>query len=825
MGSVLGLILVRLVLGGSVGMADGAFAVPRFEFAGHGRSVEDWLVIGPFAVAPETDPWETDYLARSGLTEATCDAAAAEHVALGLAEPGAVQPGTQGAIRVSGSEFIDFEDLFQKPYTTDPDQGVVYASCIIQTDSDRTAYLLAGSADAEKIWLNGEALKTYPALHGVNTYQDALRITLRRGGNFLLVKVVRWHNPAWGLTVRIEPTAAEAAAAALSREDMINSLLLLRRIIDGKQYLNFEMRGVPADAVLHGIIRNRAGQAVAQIDIGPKARRWRPSGSLAPGIYTVTVSVGDGDRRTYSETFCIGNVDRLAADLLGRARRLSVDDRTAIDVGALCRRLEILLRPENRRDPHTQREMEGKFVYTLDELETLVDRAQADPSPPRDVPGLHIRGFRSRIDDSLQYYRVFVPDLEAKPADGMPLAVMLAPVPAASRPFIESVFVSEHEEAEHLSAVAARHGLAVLWPGYRTLPTGAPCELTHLDEVLTEVERDYRIDRRRIYLIGECTGGAEASNAAVQWPGRFAAIGLLNPIFDLPKCPDSREVQDFGGLKAFQEWVSDTSEVPKLLVHSGPPIHIICDGEEPGHGHLDASLAFMDEVRQFGFPATFEQRGATLANHFGAWEYLFRWLESYRAMPGGGSGDRTADSDPGESEDRGVMSAFSRRFLVVEGTGGDATDREAIRRISGQFQAAWRAAHFGSCRVEPDNRASLDDPGTSTFVLIGNQRTNRMWRSISGSLPVTIRSGGVTIGSRTWTGRSLAFIASLPFAAVASGDIVLLGSNNLGAAHFGTLNLSANGWFDYAVWSSEAGHPALIDAGNWSSDAADPVRR
>jgi hypothetical protein len=792
-----------------------SLSVPRIAFGAEGRAIEDWLVLGPFTVRPETDPWDTDYLAGGALTEATCDPAGMQRLAQAAnGRTNATSDFSKGR-RVSKSEFIDFEDLFQKPYTTDPEQGAVYACCRIAAQAEGPAYLLVGSADSAKIWLNGEALPTFPARHGVNTYQDALKVDLHRGDNFLLVKVVRWHNPAWGLTVRLEPTSAAATRTALEREDMLNALFLLRLVINQRQYLNLEMRGVPTDASLHGIIRDHGGKLVAQMEIGAKSNRWKPPASLPDGIYSLNVTLAGPGAKTYSQSFCVGNVDTMAAKLMARVRRLSVDPRTQIDLEVLCRRLEILLQPENRRDPHLEREMEVKFVYTLDELEKLADQAETTPGPLLSTPGLHIRGFRSQIDDSIQAYRLFVPGPLARPAAGWPLVIMLAPVPEASRPFLASVFIAEHSEAEHLSAVAARYGLAILWSGYRTLPTGAPCEMTHLDETISEVERDYSIDRQRLYLVGECTGGAVATMASVHWPRRFAAIGLLNPIFDLAKRPDPAELDQFGGSASFLGWLADGSRVQDLLSLGSPPMYLISDGAEAGHGHLDNSLRFMGSARMAGYPATFEQRPATLANHFGSWEYLFRWLVGQSLAPARAAQVAGPTAMASKEPPQGIMRGFAQRFLVVEGTGGSPADRRAIERISGAFQRARRQAHYVGCRVTTDAAASLSDPRAATLVLIGNEQTNRLWKSLATAFPVAVAADRVEIRHLSWSGHRLSFLAILPEMVQGNKTVVLIGGNDLTSAYFGTMNLSTSGWFDYAVWGAEPGPPALLAAGNW----------
>jgi hypothetical protein len=62
--------------------------------------------------------------------------------------------------------------------------------------------LLIGSDDGVKVWLNGELVHNNHAHRGLTLDQDRVRVKLRKGINWLLVKVENGGGD-WALAVRV----------------------------------------------------------------------------------------------------------------------------------------------------------------------------------------------------------------------------------------------------------------------------------------------------------------------------------------------------------------------------------------------------------------------------------------------------------------------------------------------------------------------------------------------------------------------------------------------------------------------------------------------
>lgn len=119
------------------------------------------------------------------------------------------------------------------------------------------------------------------------------------------------------------------------------------------------------------------------------------------------------------------------------------------------------------------------------------------------------------------------------------------------------------EETTQLRATAERHGFLLLRPegydargrGLRTFNAGAccgPAAARNVDHVaatramLDAVERDYSVDRRRVYATGHSNGGMMAYRLAVEMSDRIAAIApnAAMLVLDHPR-PPSRAVAVF----------------------------------------------------------------------------------------------------------------------------------------------------------------------------------------------------------------------------------------------------------------------------------------
>lgn len=784
-----------------------SLSIPAVTVGEEASIVDDWLVIGPFEAPRGTNPLDTDFLAWHGVPEELCSVNMLGAVLSSLPTK---RPDSGGPFVSTAQylEFVDFPKLFGRSYESVDKMppAAAYVCCVLNSEKANPAYLLLGSDDGAKVWLNGEALYVSKGGRALRTYNDTIKLPLKSGPNFLLIKVEDY-GIYWGVAARIEPTVESAAKTILSRQRLLDSSDLLKSVfVSAAEPLRLKIAGGPKDFSGTVTIAKWNGELVDRVELESQSGAWNPNDAQASGLYKASIEIGG---EVYSQPFCIGDPSRLLSDFVKLGQKCSAEsDDIRRNLGALEARATVLTAPDNL-NPSDQ-EWQRKVMFVIREYHDILTQFQSNQDPFANVAGLHLRGFNSRIDDQPQYYRVFVP--EGAPAkSGWPLIVMLPTSTSTDRPFIESPFIAAHYEAERISALAQKYGVAIVWSGFRVRPYGHPCEFTHLDEVLEAVGRDYHIDKERVTLAGACSGGWLGLMAAVRWPNRFAGMAVLNPYFRRSQNTVDDEGQ-YAAYPAYQRWIKHNDPFDSFFKECRLPVNIMHDGAEPGHGPIESSLEFISKARSTKYPAELNVLPQTEGQHFAAWEKVIAWLTRQRCQRY--SVQRNEKYFTGHEGVLTVSQFFADRFVVVAGTAGSTAELTAQQVLLNAFVKSWRATHKAECRVINDTELSEQEEQSSNLVLLGNSRINLVWKQLSASLPYELGQDHITAGQKRWYGNGLSLQATVPHPEVRGRSLVLIGAADLARARFGTLDLSVHGWFEYAVWKPQGRSAQLLAAAN-----------
>lgn len=156
------------------------------------------------------------------------------------------------------------------------------------------------------------------------------------------------------------------------------------------------------------------------------------------------------------------------------------------------------------------------------EANAVLDAVEAGRDPFAVRHGDFRKGYRSAVDNTLQPYRMFVPQSYdgSRPA---PLLVALHGMGGDEN----SMFDSYNNGG--LKREAERVGFVVAAPkGRDTASMYRGSAEQDVIDVIAEVRRDYKIDPNRIYLMGHSMGGYGTWSVAMAHPGLFAAIGPIS---------------------------------------------------------------------------------------------------------------------------------------------------------------------------------------------------------------------------------------------------------------------------------------------------------
>lgn len=527
-------------------------------------AIAAWQVIGPFqftesawreASAVSDVGLNHDYLAEYGEPEGTVREAALKQLT------GAVGEEAVRSTRVlTGGPTLDFRALF----ATDS-YAVAYAASIIQSTLAQDVGLVIGSDDACKVWLNGRLVlaESLKAEQGLRKYHHVERVRLSKGRNLLLAKVDQKRPGKWGLAISVV-SAREAERLAVAHHA---AEWMFRRILKpgDRPLLNVRVFGP------------RVGSSVAVNITGPDGVRRSvdvpTSGdtvALPPtttdGYYSWTATVSDLD---ISGSYFTGDLTAFVKDAESLIPRLSADD--AINAQATIHRLRHLLHP-SRAQGHDA-VWNRKVMQLVGEVVTTQQLGR----PYRGRVGRHLRGYRSRVDGSVQHYQVFVPHTAPK---ALPVAFIVPPDQGTLRPFLESNWVALEHEILELERAATATGIAVVWPGWRGNVSDSTLAYADFLEIVEDLKRNYTLDEGRLYAAGYCAGGRRALLLAERYPHVLAAVaGIATAL------PGTRESEG----DVF-EHARNLRNVRVYLLH----------GALDPEGPVDKVLAFRQECQRFG---------------------------------------------------------------------------------------------------------------------------------------------------------------------------------------------------------------------------------
>jgi dienelactone hydrolase len=330
------------------------------------------------------------------------------------------------------------------------------------------------------------------------------------------------------------------------------------------------------------------------------------------------------------------------------------------------------------------------------------------------------------------------------------------------------------EATSQAASYAPRAGLLIACPTNRR-PFGFDWEdWGRIDaiESMDEVVRRFNTDPARQYLTGHSMGGHGTWNIGVLHPERFAAIapsaGWLS--FDTYTSRGGPVYAPPGPLgEVFREARASSDTLAYFANLRGKGIYIL-------HGDKDDNVP-VDQARQaraaldaLGIAYQFHEQpgaghwwdddrpGAACVDWPGIWETFAAHRLPAKAEPP----EVTPPLDERGFPSGSFKRAFDRQFVLVYGTGGDASEN-AWNLAKARFDAEqWWYRGNGRAVVLADTQFNLA-PTSGNVVLYGHAESNRAWAGVVGAdASVHVTRSRVRLGTREVTGDDLAVLAVLP---------------------------------------------------------------
>lgn len=416
-----------------------------------------------------------------------------------------------------GKEGVDLNELL----STDMN-GIAYAICDVVSDQDQELAFWVNVDSKIRLWINDS-----PVLYVGNYTRDGAvirKVNIKKGVSRLIAEIRNTRAATWWFDLTV-----------CGFEYVRNNALLPGFYLSAKKFILPEgdslfLKVVDTEFVpVKNIatvkiydVRNK-NCYTGQIDIKKDSKFALPN--LAPGAYRYELYT---DRDTLNDYFSYGPLDKI----YNKEKLVQKYEHNKTVYDALLpymKRLDRLLGDYNTA-PNII--LSKKIVYCIYKVKEIDSAYQHRNLAGINSTGLSLRTFTSAIDLGEEYYLLYIPEKIKKQNTPLSLVIMV-PYVTNNHPFYTGGIMANTERIAYVSKFAERYGMAVLWPSSRIFKwyNQTPIITKSIIESIEDVRKYYNIDKKHIFLYGDCSGGLFAFQTAVRRPDLFAAIGVDGPEF------------------------------------------------------------------------------------------------------------------------------------------------------------------------------------------------------------------------------------------------------------------------------------------------------
>jgi hypothetical protein len=716
--------------------------------------------------------------------------------------------------------------------------GNVYCACNIKCTKNITTKLHFASTTGEKIWLNGKLICSVDFFKYLTAYEQFITIELKKGDNFLLIKVNKLKNYDWDMYARLENFSEKGLERQLNF--FYNFSLLDKRILTETDSISTNKFYPSCNGKV--IISDNSGNILLTDSIFGGKHWSRSISAFKQGSYWAKVKVG---KYTIAQDFYKGDVKDSTKKIINALLVLKTTDKIKNNIDALIFRFNHLLKNTWPGDP--------KFVTLFTQLGKFYQSLKNDVDPYHHTSGSFIRSYISDIDNSKQYYILHVPSSYRK-NNPIPLMTVM-PVAVGKLPYLESFRVANAGLSERFQDLAEKYNMIVAEFGSRRLdkPNFNTIEESELFNIIKDIKTDYHIDSKRYYLTGACVGGNDALKMAVKYPDRFAALGVISPEINYTSDNTNSWLQR----NETVSFIKNVINTPVLDIHCSIDRHVPVavsdlldqvakknDLKYFSYKRVSTEYTmyyadyYFDDVFDFcrkytlnnspeeidfttslmlynkSFWVTLNEISSPTKAHMYAKikgntlyvqkenimgyaidlktlpyqrDKIFKIIDTGTEVFKGIPNDTILYVGPKQNEKKITKNnliagpfahLFASKFIVIKGTSGSLPEKKGLSDLADTVNKYWYQRYFTSCKIKNDIEVTEKDIAEANLILLGNYDSNTILSKLKDILPVKITKTGIQTDKKMTNGDRLCFYMIYPNPLNRTKYVAIIGYNN-----------------------------------------------
>lgn len=556
--------------------------------------------------------------------------------------------------------------------------------CMLNTDKDSTLYLEVKTSMPSSFWINGDSLKRID-IQGLNIY----KLPLNAGSNTVLVKsAMDSYDLSFEATVYnsnsiarlyTEGQSGNIIYPLISRQTKTVTLTNNHQnVIDGRASLSFY------DS--YGNLVN--SQYLCKDSMKYVVPELEPDKS-----YTCKLQVG---KHVITQSVCCGNGDDSYVRFCSMMNELPEGHHRIDEISQILYRLKFLLEHPTRYDGDWW--WQFKIAPLTYQLEYIFSHLNASYGTDCNEPNVKFMTYKSNLDDGTQRYILVTPN-DMEPQRAYPLVVVIRPNIENHRHFFTCPQIARQWAVNQMQALANRYGYIVMIPEMRTYLSEnlTPMAEAELKLAIQNVKEQYRIDKNRIYLHANCSGGYRALSLATQNPNMFAAMGLYAPVYDM-------ESNNLWTLKRTPKQMLKKLKGTQIMVHYDP-----LDKHSPYKMFKD----LITDCDKFDIPLTVsvKRNSGVYYNVVLAGEEAFEFFKDKKR-------NKDAESKCGSDtrENRVIADLYSKPFVYVYNSDDHS---ELYKNLLDSIKTEYEAYHYPKLPLLADSLLTKNHILCKNIMLIG----------------------------------------------------------------------------------------------------------